>query len=318
VKQYSKPVTATVLKDYVQPAAPGLERAPSLTQTIQESMAARGLGLDGLGLKIGGLTAETTAFAVPGQFAPERWPEADEAFSYCIQAAKEWDVLSTLTNKAAVLQALAAVGVEATPKLKDHLALYLEMVRIDQGAERALAKHADGHPYDEDGLTVQGGLTSEMVAENAEDRTAARELLPEAQSKALHAFHDLLGFPTELPDSSIPGRTWLLSWPIMRSRSSAEGADPTTSLSSFTALAVAAPGQIPKEGDTFLACHVEDMVKEDVDRDYQSVSIKAMPVRLSRDQCLAWAKPMAWKGRLLYLIQPDASDEKPRRSRKEK
>jgi hypothetical protein len=227
-------------------------------------------------------------------------------------------VLSTLTNKAAVLQALTAAGGEVTPKQKDHLALYVEMVRIDKGAEQALARHSEGHSYDEDGLTVQGGLTPEMVAQNAEERAAARELLPEAQSKALHAFQDLISFPGDLPDSSIPGRTWLLSWPIMRSRSSAEGADPTTSLSSFTALAVAAPGQIPKEGDTFLACHVEDMVKEDVDRDYQSVSIKAMPVRLSRDQCLAWAKPMAWKGRLLYLIQPDASDEKPRRSRKEK
>ena len=50
-----------------------------------------------------------------------------------------------------------------------------------------------------------------------------------------------------------------------------------------------------------------------------SQSLSSNAGALSRAQCLAWAKPMALKGRMLYLIEPDASDEKPKRaSRKEK
>jgi hypothetical protein len=72
------------------------------------------------------------------------------------------------------------------------------------------------------------------------------------------------------------------------------------------------------EGDQHLVCKAEDAGKDALDRDYQSVTIKAMPVLLSRAQCAAWGRPMHWKGRVVYVIQPEGADEKPQQRRKRK
>ena len=62
------------------------------------------------------------------------------------------------------------------------------MVRIDKGAEQALARHSEGHSYDEDGLTVQGGLTPEMVAQNAEDGQQPANCCPRRRARLCMRF----------------------------------------------------------------------------------------------------------------------------------
>ena len=93
-------------------------------------------------------------------------------------------------------------------------------------------------------------------------------------------------------------------------RSEAKG----TAIQSYAALVIAAPGRVLKESDQFLCCKAEDAGKPDVD--YQSVTIKAMPVLLSRAQCAAWGRSMHWKGRVLYAIEPPEAEKKPKTSGK--
>ena len=240
---------------------------------------------------------------VPGEFAEGRWPEVEEGFNLCRHAVEEFEIMRHPEDHEQEVLNRLKVGRETSGDEADALRSAIHAA-IQNGHEsqrqRAAAKAvADGESNSADEREEARTCMAAWDVRLAEEATELRWLLG--------------GFPGEdLPDPTLPGRTWLVCWPVMRS----EVDQNQTSIQNFAALVVAPPGLILKEGDQHLLCKAEDAGKDALERDHQSITIKAMPVLLSRNQCAKWGRPMHWRGRVLYLAEPE-QPKKPRKLKPE-
>jgi hypothetical protein len=157
---------------------------------------------------------------------------------------------------------------------------------------------------------IEGAMARIERGENQEDQASA-------QAEVIQGFQKIrliLGFPADLPDPTIPGRTWLVSWATMDSRIEREST--ITSMETYAALVVAAPGFILREGQQHVLVRAEDISLDELDMDLTSITLKAAPVRLGRQHCAAWGRPMFWKSRVFYSISAPEQDRITKPARK--
>lgn len=238
----------------------------------------------------------------PGPFEVDLWPEVHDAITMCNKNAKEWLRWAEPEPSRAAWESLrdeiyrrCYLEYEEKMALKKAFALYLDPCV----QARELAKWEGKEDIDAE--LFWSARDAEML------ETARTE-----RDSALRQFHRRVGFPTDLSDPSLPGRTWLLSWPEMRP------IDGATGIRTFALLVVAAPGQILHEGDQHLICKADDMKKVDVDRHYLEMTIKAQPMRLSNEQRMAWGRGMHWKGLVACIVVPPEAEKATKKPRKGK
>ena len=238
----------------------------------------------------------------PGPFEVDLWPEVHDGIALCNKTAKEW---SRWAEPEPTLRAWESRREEIYGRCfleyEEKMALVKVFAVYRKACVRAsdLAKwegHADMDPE------------FSWRATDAEALKAARA----ERDSALRKFHCRVGFPTDLPDPTLPGRTWLLNWPEMRPMGGVTG------IQTFSLLVVAAPGQILHEGEQHLICKAADMAKEDVDRHYLEMTIKAQPMRLSNEQRVAWGRGMHWKGLVANIVVPPEAEKATKKPRKAK
>ena len=231
--------------------------------------------------------------ALPDEFDESRWPGASEAFAFCKKTARDWSFWRwpTPKNKQSILERVR----KEHPEFKDLGELELELNTFMDAYRKANAHRKN---------LMQVSVEAERMA-------GAACLAAWVQDRDFHLseFHYLLGFPTDLPDPTLPDRTWLLSWDEMRSITSEDGILVNT-LETFVALVVGPPGKELKEHEQYSVCHAEDLKLNDADHDHQSVTIKSMPVKLSPKQCEVWGRPMHWKGRVFHVVCPGGETSK--------
>ena len=246
-----------------------------------------------------GIQPISSMLALPDEFDERRWPEASEAFARCKESAMDWAFWRwpDQKDKRAIL---ARVRIEH-PEFKDLGELEREL-KAFMDADRQANAHRKN-----------------LLAVSVEAEKLAGEACLDAWVRDrdfhLREFHYLLGFPADLPDPTLPDRTWLLSWPEMRSITNDDGAV-VNSVETYVALVVGPPGLELKEHEQYSVCKAEDLKLEDQGHDYQSITVKAMPVKLSPKQSEAWGRSMHWKGRVFHVVSP--SGEKPKRYSKRK
>jgi hypothetical protein len=241
--------------------------------------------------------------AQPGPFEVDLWPETHDAIAMCEETAKEWSRWAEPGPSREVWESVQQEIYDRCHLTKEKMLAHEKAFATYQkacGRAEELAKWEGKEDEDP---------KQSWSAKNAETLKADRT----ERDSALRRFHRLVGFPSDLPDPTLPGRTWLLSWPEMRPK------DGGTGIQTFALLVVAAPLQILHEGEQHLICKADDMKKEDVNRHYLEMTIKAQPMRINEEHRVAWGRGMHWKGRVAYIVVPPEAEKvakKPRRTEK--
>lgn len=295
-------------------SAPIVDDAESFDLT--SDLQSPSIGLRGMAAANATYQPLSTALAQPGPLDASRWPEVDEAVIYAKAATTEWRVWQNPTTDGHACRERLNDLLFNIPDMDKKLILRRLDEYLEQSKVLKNRTYGDGVPpvVGQEGWTDQDWEAAEKArTEEVETRRLKAEASRDA---ALAAVHTMLSFPANLPNPCIVGRTWLVSWPVLRTQRR-EGEE-STGLDTWAALVIAPAGLALKEGDQFYVCKAGDRDKSEDEIDRPYVTVKAIPVLLSRQQCEAWGHGMHWKGRALYALLPDPKDEKPKHGTRKK
>jgi len=229
------------------------------------------IGLRGMAAANATYQPLSTALAQPGPLDASRWPEVDEAVIYAKAATTEWRVWQNPTTDGHACRERLNDLLFNIPDMDKKLILRRLDEYLEQSKVLKNRTYGDGVPpvVGQEGWTDQDWEAAEKArTEEVETRRLKAEASRDA---ALAAVHTMLSFPANLPNPCIVGRTWLVSWPVLRTQRR-EGEE-STGLDTWAALVIAPAGLALKEGDQFYVCKAGDRDKseDEIDRPYVTV-----------------------------------------------
>lgn len=243
--------------------------------------------------------------SVPRPLEPGRWPGLRSAISWANQVAKEHPPRPANEERYLWLRDLGVLSADLKSQER--------IVRIENYEKQLTMFHPDwregfGHPSRYFRIKPDGTLERDFQTWMGWTDEVSKEVtsILEKHFREMRILRRILGMEDATVNPTVPGRTWLCTWPVV------EG----SVFSVEAALVVAGPGEVLMAGATLLLASAWDLEAED--RDLFATRLEGSSLLVNEVQRCGWGPSLHQINRVYWSVLPGGGEERRKRPTRKK